>query len=189
MEHLRDNSSEDYHELREDYHYSFVEYGGTNITHWSFLEEPDGEDTIDVERLCGKLFLIADKDNGEKIRHQKLTTKLEDRFYELGCIEVENLVSKKVLLKIVHDFELVDRHIDFEEEDYQNTHLGEFLDNKLGEDRTIKTYQSASGTIKYKKSFCKKAKKHIEKWDDLSEEAKKLTIKIYDFIREHNSIQ
>ena len=42
----------------ENLHYSFVEYGGGNITHWSFLDD----EGIDVERLCAKLMLISDKD-------------------------------------------------------------------------------------------------------------------------------
>ena len=28
-------------EYKEDYHYSFVEYGGNNITHWSFLDKEE----------------------------------------------------------------------------------------------------------------------------------------------------
>src|ERR1700745_3947929 len=57
---------------KQDLHYSFVEYGGSNITHWSFFT--DDAPTV-VERLCGKLLLIADKDgsgNSAKVeRHQR----------------------------------------------------------------------------------------------------------------------
>jgi hypothetical protein len=42
-----------------DTHYSFVEYSGANIVHWSFLDKCSG---IDVDRLCGKLFLVSDRD-------------------------------------------------------------------------------------------------------------------------------
>src|SRR5690606_38667289 len=49
--------------FKEDIHYSFVEYGGSNITHWSFLSESDESiPNIIVDRLCGKLFLITDRD-------------------------------------------------------------------------------------------------------------------------------
>jgi len=37
-------------EFFEDIHYSFVEYGGNNITHWSFLDADEG---MDVSRICG----------------------------------------------------------------------------------------------------------------------------------------
>lgn len=47
--------------FREDLHYSFVEYAGGNITHWSFLEDADANHpNIEVERLCGRLFLISE---------------------------------------------------------------------------------------------------------------------------------
>src|SRR5581483_5520307 len=46
--------------VREDVHFSFVEYGGSAIDHWSFLCARNETPRIDVTRLCGKLFLIAD---------------------------------------------------------------------------------------------------------------------------------
>ena len=36
--------------FKEDLHFSFVEYSGGNITHWSFLDEENG---VNAERLCG----------------------------------------------------------------------------------------------------------------------------------------
>ena len=47
-------------------------------------------------------------------------------------------------------------------------------------------YMMKSGTIKNKDSFQRKATKYIQKWDDLTPEAQKLTEKIYYFIEEHN---
>lgn len=188
LKYLPDTESARHKELREDYHFSFVEYSGNNIKHWSFLQEPDGEDTITVKSLCGKLFLIADGDNGNKAkRHQKLRDELGDRFYLLECKEVENLLSKEVLVKVIEGYGDDFSQIDFSEEDYKNRGLGEFIDEMLGDSR--KRSYSDNGPIKGKPNFCKKAIKCIEKWDDLSEEAKKLTIKIYNFICKHNGIQ
>lgn len=175
--------------IREDYHYSFVEYGGGNITHWSFLEKPDGESTINVDRLCGKLFLIADKDKGKDIRYQKLKSKLGKRYYRLNCIEVENLLSEKVLLDVVRDYEGKDCNLQFEENGYKDVRLGEYLDTKLGKNRKRKTYKLKSGTILDKVEFCKKARSHIKEWDDLSEEAKKITMQIYNFICSTNNLK
>jgi len=188
MEHLRATKSNKYKEFREDYHYSFVEYAGNNITHWSFLEEPEGEATINVKLLCGKLFLVADGDNGAKgKRHQQLRDELGDRFYLLKCREVENLLSREVLVEVIKGYGDDCSQIDFNEEDYKNERLGKFIDEMLGDSR--KRSYSDNGPIKGKPNFCKKAIKCIEKWDDLSEEAKELTIKIYNFICEHNGIQ
>lgn len=191
MEHLRDTSSDSYKELREDYHYSFVEYGGGNITHWSFLQELDGETTINVGRLCGKLFLIADGDNdatSKKPRHQKLSDKLGDRFYLLRCREVENLLSKDILGKVISDYEGVAYTPDFVEEDYKDKYLGEFIEEKLGSSKKRRgSYKSDSGTIKDKPTFCKKALGYIEDWNNLSDEAKQISEKMYQFILQNNT--
>ena len=65
--HKKENKDDpDICDFNEDYHYSFVEYGGNNITHWSFLDKE--ETPINVEKLCGRLFLLADK-----IREKKTT--------------------------------------------------------------------------------------------------------------------
>src|SRR5208337_4903701 len=115
---------------KEDLHYSFVEYGGSNITHWSFLEEE--KCPINVERLCGKLFLIADNpgDSEKKQRrHAQLKTKLgEKRFVELRSREVENLLSPKVIKDILKNYDESGIQ-NFEHEDYADNPLGEFLEN------------------------------------------------------------
>lgn len=78
---------EDRH-FKENIHYSFVEYGGNNITHWSFLEDKDEVKNIDVEKLCGKLFLISDKDDNDKERFKK---KLMSDYEEITKEENEKL--------------------------------------------------------------------------------------------------
>ena len=102
FEHLKEKDDSSI-EFKEDFHYSFVEYGGLNITHWSFLDNE--EHPINVDTLCGKLFLIADKDKNKDERHKELEKKLGDRFYCLRCKRVENLLSKEVLLKVIEDYE------------------------------------------------------------------------------------
>ncbi len=53
---IRDNK-EDKFEYIEDLHYSFFEYGGSNIAHFSFLE--DEKDKIKAHFLSNKIFLLA----------------------------------------------------------------------------------------------------------------------------------
>ncbi|AKB22331.1 ATP-dependent endonuclease [Methanosarcina sp. WH1] len=180
------NKGEDFAEFKEDFHYSFVEYGGGNITHWSFLDKEDHP--INVEKLCGKLFLITDKDKNKDGRHEKLEKELGVRFYCLECKEVENLLSKKVLLEVVKDYEKADPIIeDFEESDYKNVYLGKFIDDKLGADKKrTASYADKSGTVSDKSGFCLRARKYITEWDDLSNEAKGICERIYQFIKENN---
>ena len=91
--------------LLEDKHYSFVEYAGSNITHWSFLDEE--EKPINVDRLCAKSMLIADGDDakGKKaVRHSQLGELLGDRFIKLECRELENLVTPEILNQIIAEY-------------------------------------------------------------------------------------
>jgi len=187
FEHIK-NIDEDFVEFKEDFHYSFVEYGGGNITHWSFLDKEDHP--INVEKLCGKLFLIADQDKNKDKRHEELENKLNNRFYCLKCKEVENLLSKKVLLEVIEDYEKGEPTIeDFEELDYIDKPLGKFIDEKLGTNRTRKVSYSTEkygSTVREKVGFCKKAIEHTKEWDDLSNEAKDICERIYRFIKENN---
>lgn len=184
-DHLKEEKKE-FIEFKEDFHYSYVEYSGGNITHWSFLDKE--ELPMNAERLCGKLFLIADKDQGKEERHEKLREVLGDRFCLLECREVENLLSKKVLLKVIEEYEKEDPDIieDFEDTDYKDASLGKFIDEKLKDKKRDGSYAAKSGTVSDKIGFCKKAIKHTAEWNDLSEETKVICERIYKFISETN---
>lgn len=182
------NKGEEFTEFKEDFHYSFVEYGGGNITHWSFLDKEDHP--INVNRLCGKLFLITDKDKNKDGRHEELEKKLGDRFCCLECKEIENILSKKVLLEVVKDYEkgksIPD---DFEESDYKDKPLGKFIDGKLGANRTRKASYATEkygSTVSDKLGFCQRARNYTIEWDDLSEEAKEISERMYRFIEQNN---
>lgn len=179
---------------QEDLHFSFVEYSGDNIDHWSFLSD----EGIDPFRLCGHPFLVADLDDpGKKTeRHDALRDVLGDDFYLLPCQEVENLLSVEVIKSVVRDYE-GDEDLelnDFCEADYKHIRLGEFIEsNVLKEDsnRHVRSkngpYGVKNGTIKDKPVFCKKALQFVNEFSDLSESARDVAKKIYDFIHRHNS--
>jgi predicted ATP-dependent endonuclease of OLD family len=176
-------------DIKEDYHYSFVEYGGNNITHWSFLDNI--EKPLNVETLCGRLFLIVDKDEGKDIRHEKLKDFLGSRLHVLGSREIENLVSPEILIKIVgeHEKGLENIKKEINHKMYQTKSLGKFIDEEMiinEEKRVIKSYGTSSGTIRYKDTFLKDSKKYIKTWNDLSEDAQKLTREVYNFIIKSN---
>jgi hypothetical protein len=142
---------------------------------------------MNVERLCGKLLLIADRDHGKEARHEKLKKSLGDRFCLLDCREVENLISKKVLLKIIEGYEGRKLEINLEEIDYKDKPLGQFIDDKLGIKK--RSYAAESGTFSNKLDFCKKAIKYTKDWDDLSNETKAICKKIFQFISENNGCE
>jgi len=179
--------------FEEDKHYSFVEYSGNNITHYSFLN--DDNESINVERLCSTLFLISDKDKNKDKRHEKLKEKLGDRYYCLECKEVENLLTPEVLIKVIKQYEGNDVKIKKipSESSYKNRYLGKFIENTLLKDKSTRKcknkdnpYSSPSGSIKDKIPFAKKAISNINSIDDLSDEVKNICKLIYEFIKSNN---
>jgi hypothetical protein len=178
--------------FKEDLHYSFVEYSGGNITHWSFLDNTP--DPINVERLCGKLFLITDRDGeasrAKVERQETLRTALGERYYCLQCREIENLIPAKVLREIVAEYEgSIDHVMETTDADYKDIPLGTFIEATLlgGQKLRDGRYAEESGTITSKVEFCKRAIVRLKTYQDLSSEAKAVTEKIFDHITRFNS--
>jgi predicted ATP-dependent endonuclease of OLD family len=174
----------------EDLHYSFVEYAGSNITHWSFLDEI--VDPIEVERLCGRLFLVTDKDDAsnpaKRERHEKLAAKLDNRYYLLGCREVENLLSPAILETVVRSYEGTEAPFNsVTHDDYKDEPLGNFIEHKLLTAKQRKgSYATESGSVTDKLTFCERAINVLTDFKQLSDEAQNLTRRIYEFIKQEN---
>jgi predicted ATP-dependent endonuclease of OLD family len=175
--------------FKEDLHYSFVEYGGSNVTHFSFLDTTP--DPIVVERLCGKLFLITDRDNatGAKAeRHKELREELKERYYCLACKEVENLLTPHIVKSVVSQFEEPGATFaEFVQEDYANASLGEFIETKvLKAKRTRAASYAKDSSLRDKPDFCLKAIEQMKSFADLSKEAQEIANRLYNFIAENN---
>jgi len=101
--------------------------------------------------------------------------------------EVENLITKSVLLNVLREYEGEEPDIkEFTEKDYKNVYLGQFIEEKLKNKKRLGSYKQDSGTITDKIGFCRKSLKYIKNWDDLSPEAKDLTVIIFNHIKSHN---
>lgn len=176
--------------IQEDIDYSFVEYGGGNITHWSFLDKED--EPINVERLCSTLFLITDKDGDSKMeRKEQLKKNLGDRYKLLDCNEIENVLSLKTLEKVIKKYENNEKFkmpsftIDYP---HKGVMIGDFVESEIFKTQEIKRkggYKIESGTIKSKKDFCQKATEDM-RYEEMSPLAIELAKQIYDFV---NSIK
>ncbi len=197
-------------QYKEDTHFSFVEYGGNNITHWSFLDSDDpNHKNILVDRLCGKLFLITDNDStGFKMNEQlpanatkkmkrlkQLQDKLGERFYCLAVREIENLLTPNVLKKVILDYEGRNGESDsinfskLKYDNYKYKKIGNYIDSNVKysnkQDLTRK-YSSDSGTVNDKVNFAKKAVEYINDKNDISVDAIALTEKVLLFIENMN---
>lgn len=173
---------------KEDIHYSFVEYGGNNINHWSFIDD-DNIATINSSAITHNIFLICDNDNNTKQkRKSRLKEIFGDNLYVLKSREIENLISKKVL----EDTLKADNKLEkLEYNKYKTRGYTEAMyakpDKKMAEfiDDTFilpKKYSGEGKSLKNKVRFASMAINNMKKYDDLSEEAKELTEKIVEFI-------
>lgn len=184
----------------EDLHFSFVEYGGANVTHWSFLGE--SEPRIRADRICSHIFLIMDSDGADPTkkkgqRAQELREALGDRFHLLECREIENLLTPDAIRYVMQTYEKEDRFPEvkpFAQDAYARASLGSFIDTKVLADKSTsarfgkdeRAYAAKSGTVKAKGEFCERALRAIKAKEDMSSEAIELAEKVYQFIASCN---
>jgi predicted ATP-dependent endonuclease of OLD family len=83
----------------EDRHYSFAEYGGSNLRNFNFINT-ENSDSVSVNSLSRKNYIIADNDNknsGEIFnRRQNLKKTLGENSVFDNHIEIENLIPYKI---------------------------------------------------------------------------------------------
>jgi predicted ATP-dependent endonuclease of OLD family len=190
----------DWLRLKESTHYSFVEYGGANVIHWSFL---DDDAPIEVTRVCGTLMLVADADDGKDERHQRLAETLGDRFVLLPCREVENLLSEDVITAVLTEYGEDQGNMNaFTRDAYSDKYLGRFIDDAILKDKTKSpryarsknrsskrqpsAYADESGTVKAKRDFQRRAVAKITDQGMLTSDALALARRILTFIETRN---
>ena len=176
-----------------DRHYVFVEYGGSNLPHFSF-EEGESAGRIDVEHLCARALVIADCDRGKEERHEARKTALGERYRVLKCREVENLLPPAVVRAVVGDYERrgLEALGDFPA-CYTEEGLGSIIEGWLraaeatGYQRARRgKYDEPSGTVTDKVRFCKRALSHLKSYDQMTQEAKDECEAIYRFVKSRN---
>jgi AAA15 family ATPase/GTPase len=181
--------------LKEDYHYSFVEYQGANLTHWSF--DPDEQEIEEIKAcyVCAHAFLIADGDVATKGDRKKIyTDMLGDRFHLLEVKEIENLLPVEILKQIVakkfEKHQAAINSIDYKKYSRPKIALGKYLDNLLPQPLEKPVFAEKSGTIKAKGTFCDDAVKLIQnpEWSlNNYPKIKTLCEKIFDHIITQNN--
>lgn len=176
--------------LQEDYHYSYVEYQGSNLTHWTF-DNQDQSSKIKASFLCARSFLIADGDVSDKgTRREDYSAMLGDRFQILECKEIENLLPAEVLKELTKDeFARAGKDansIAYETYCTSKEGLGSYLDKLLGKN----CFASDSGTIRSKVNFCEKAVEIMARKEfrwELTPPLKELCKKIHQFVAAQNT--
>jgi hypothetical protein len=180
--------------LKEDLHYSYIEYGGSNIVHYSFDDE-DNWEKIKASKISQRILLVVDEDgvtdktSKKSERISELKRHLEDRLVVLPCREIENSISAKVLEAVLREWEKNEQLSlgTISELDYRDVYLGKFIEEKAS--GVTRKYAAArgSGTIRDKVAFCRAAIGQIKSTADLSPVAKDIAERVLKFIRSQNT--
>lgn len=212
---LEKSDSEQYKKYRRfmpNYHYTFVEYAGSNLTHWSFSD--DYADHLDDKGLSAKavaseMLLIADgdiKNKPERVKALQTEFKKENYFI-LKCKETENTLPKDSIINVAkskfsrlraetkksYDILLIDEITEENYFDHSEFGIGKLLDQAIKKPTSTTTRTAFAdgqgvGTIKYKLDFCREI---IKDFDDhpnwqLTPKAKELCERIFQHIEKCN---
>tara|TARA_R110000851_G_scaffold233755_1_gene386274 strand:+ start:3153 stop:4778 length:1626 start_codon:yes stop_codon:yes gene_type:complete len=190
--------------LSENFHYTFVEYQGAALSHWSFSKtgsDGDENDNLSALKASSNIFLIADGDIKNKgDRADRLKTSLSEKFYILDCKEIENLLPLDVLKGTAANFYETKRtKKDFvniygleklKYETYSNSlrdGIGRFLDRACGVPKESRFFSEDSGTIKNKLRFCKIALSVMDEIEwDLTDEVRDICSAVFEHVKSCN---
>ena len=201
-----------YRRFMPNYHYTFVEYAGSNLTHWSFSD--DYADHLEDKGLSAKavaseMLLIADGDiQGKADRVRILKSELnKENYYILECKETENTLPKASIVRVAKvrfprmkpetkksfDISLIDGITDENYFDHANYGIGKLIDTKIKKlssttKKTAFADGTGVGTIKYKLDFCREIIKDFDENPDwqLTPKAKVLCERIFRHIEKCN---
>ena len=159
-----------------NYHYTFVEYAGSNLTHWNFDDEYTDEtqdNGLNALAVCSNMLLLADGDIQSKgNRVSELTQQLtQENFLLLECKEIENTLPDNIIIatakdkfsrmqaNTTHGFDIsvldsISGKVNFY---HSKNGIGKILDNSIRLPNTKGNYcfSDKSGTIKEKLKFCR----------------------------------
>ena len=173
------NENPDVTIFKKGINYSFLRGGGKET-----LKTVKEFNSIEKERIYTILDFDSEADYEKNI---ELFNEIDYANYNILKVkEVENLISKSVLVKILNSLrEIRELEIteDFDEEEYQKSNFYNFIKDEIiiGE---IPNNFFNKDTLKER--FCHKEPEFVETYDDLSDVAKEVTEEIYGFIKKNN---
>lgn len=201
-----------YRRFMPNYHYTFVEYAGSNLVHWSFSD--DYADHLDDKGLSAKavaseMLLIADGDiQGKADRVKVLQDELKSgNYFILKCKETENTLPKDSIIRVAkarfsrmkseikksYDIALIDHIINENYFDHADDGIGKLLDIQIKKPKSTSTKTAFAdgtgvGTIKYKLDFCREIIRDFDENQDwqLTPKATELCKRIFSHIEKCN---
>jgi len=201
-----------YRRFMPNYHYTFVEYAGSNLTHWSFSDDYADQlkdKGLSAKAVASEMLLIADGDiHGKADRVKILKSELnKENYYIFECKETENTLPKASIVRVAktrfsrmkpktkksYDISLIDGITDENYFDHANYGIGRLIDTQIkNAASTAKDPAFADGTgvgtIKHKLDFCREIIKDFDENPDwqLTPKAKALCERIFKHIEKCN---
>lgn len=201
-----------YRRFMPNYHYTFVEYAGSNLVHWSFND--DYADHLDDKGLSAKavaseMLLIADGDIQSKAdRVEILQSELNaENYFILPCKETENTLPFDVIIRVAtnrfermnietkdgYNIELMNNISDKSYFDNTEFGIGRLLDEAIkipNQNPSKNPFADGTGvgTIKKKLDFCREIIKDFDENPDwqLTSKAQELCERIFQHIEKCN---
>lgn len=202
-----------YRRFMPNYHYTFVEYAGSNLVHWCFSDtyaDQLEDKGLSAKAVASEMLLIADGDIQNKAdRVQVLKSELKkDNYLILECKETENTLPKDSIVRVaqkkfsnmkaktkqgftIENLDSITASDYFDHKDYG---IGKLLDDqirntRISTDKTAFADGKGVGTIKYKLDFCREIIKDFDEKPDweLTPKAKALCERIFKHIEKCNS--
>ncbi len=183
--------------MREDIHYGFLEYAGSNLAHYLFDRvDAAGEETPEQIRalaLCNRIFLLADRDEGKEEKHARLRAAADASAGQLEYhitvgIEIENMIPAAMLLAVLPQLvrDAPTLAIEPDAAAYRDARMGSYLRELLGP-TTPGGLAAESGTLTtyYKHKLAGLVAARIT-WAEMNDAARELTLALYAFIERHN---
>ena len=216
LDELKNSNEELYKKYRRfmpNYHYTFVEYAGSNLVHWCFSDDYAdhlNDKGLSAKAVASEMLLIADGDiQGKADRVQVLKSELKkDNYLILECKETENTLPKDSIFRVAQkrfinmktktkqgfSIEKLDDISELDYFDHKEYGIGKLLDDQIRNSRTSSDKTAFAdgkgvGTIKYKLDFCREIIKDFDDNPDweLTPKAKELCERIFKHIERCNS--
>ena len=197
--------------MREDTHFAFWEYAGSNLAHYLLSGVPatgtlEGDDyergakdlraNIQSSAQCNRIFLLADRDEKKAQKHDDLARLAEGRSNFEYCVtdgvEIENLLSPAQLAAVLPKFLKGPAPAipTWKQSEYKTKRMGAFLKGKFPEANFPDSWKAQGGTLSTdrKKRLCELAMvPGVITWDTMSDGAKALAKSLHAFLARHNA--
>lgn len=200
-----------YRRFMPNYHYTFVEYAGSNLTHWSFdcdLASHEQDKGLSAKAITSDMLLIADGDLRDKSDQvAKLQQELNNKLFILECKETENTLPPEAIkyvarqrfqkmrpqTKVGYTIDQLDHIATSDYFFHPNQGIGRLLELQIQNDQTEKpnhpfAHGNGVGTIKDKLHFCRDIIQYFSENPDwqLTPEAQKICQRIFEHIEQCN---